>query len=43
MINYIYPLAGGAKNIDVQLTEDTVWLSQRQMAELFDKDVDVYT
>jgi prophage maintenance system killer protein len=36
----IYPIAGSEKNIDVQLTEDTVWLSQRQMAGLFDKDVD---
>lgn len=36
----IYSLAGSEKNIDVQLTEDTVWLNQRQMAELFDKDVD---
>lgn len=41
MINYIYPLVGSEKNIDVQLTEDAVWLNQRQMAELFDKDVDI--
>jgi len=32
--------ASDSNTIDVQLKEDTVWLSQRQMAALFNKDVD---
>jgi len=30
---------GDGTNIQVKLEQDTVWLSQAQMAELFDKDV----
>jgi prophage maintenance system killer protein len=30
----------GAVQLDVQLERETVWLNQRQMAELFDKDTD---
>jgi len=36
----IYQTSGRDIIIDVQLKEDTVWLSQRQMAELFKKDSD---
>ncbi|MDB5146715.1 MAG: cytochrome biosis protein CycH [Mucilaginibacter sp.] len=36
----IYQVSDSETIIDVQLTEDTVWLSQRQMAELFNKDTD---
>jgi hypothetical protein len=36
----IYQVSDSEATIDVQLTEDTVWLSQRQMAELFNKDAD---
>jgi hypothetical protein len=35
----IYNAADGETEIDVRLEEDTVWLSQKQMAELFDKDI----
>lgn len=31
--------AGGEAQLEVRLQEDTVWLTQAQMAELFDKDV----
>lgn len=34
----IYQTNDGETNIDVKLQDDTVWLSQAQMAELFQKD-----
>lgn len=36
----IYRLDNGATEIEVKLEQDTVWLSQKQIAELFDKDSD---
>jgi prophage maintenance system killer protein len=36
----IYQLEDGKTEIQVKLENDTVWLSQKQMAELFDKDSD---
>jgi len=36
----IYQVPNGDTAIDVQITDDSVWLNQRQMAELFNKDVD---
>lgn len=33
-------LDNGATEIDVKLDQDTIWLSQKQIAELFDKDSD---
>jgi hypothetical protein len=36
----IYQLTGSDAKIDVQVAEETVWLTQRQMSELFGKDVD---
>ena len=36
----IYKASDGKTSIEVKLEKDTVWLSQRQMAELFDKDSD---
>lgn len=35
----IYNTEDGQTKIEVKLTDETVWLSQKQMAELFDKDV----
>ncbi|MFA4880831.1 MAG: RhuM family protein [Candidatus Doudnabacteria bacterium] len=35
----IYNTEDGLTKIEVKLENETVWLSQRQMAELFDKDV----
>jgi prophage maintenance system killer protein len=35
----IYQADDGHTGLQVQLDQDTVWLTQRQMAELFDKDV----
>lgn len=35
----IYNTENGQTKIDVRLQDETVWLSQSQMAELFDKDV----
>ncbi len=35
----IYNTADGHTKIDVRLENDTVWLSQKQMAQLFDKDM----
>lgn len=35
----IYETEGGQARVDVRLEAETVWLSQRQMAELFDKNV----
>ena len=34
----IYQTADGATNLEVKMDKDTVWLSQAQMAELFQKD-----
>ncbi|MBU2542924.1 virulence RhuM family protein [Patescibacteria group bacterium] len=34
----IYKTADGETKIEVQMKNETVWLSQKQMAELFDKD-----
>ena len=36
----IYKTPDGKTSIEVKLEKDTVWLSQKQMAELFDKDTD---
>ena len=36
----IYRTGNEAPTLEVRLDKDTVWLSQRQMAELFDKDSD---
>jgi len=36
----IYYIEGNQTEIEVKLNQDTVWLSQRQMGELFDKDTD---
>lgn len=36
----IYKGADGAPNIEVRMKNETVWLSQKQMAELFDCSVD---
>lgn len=36
----IYQIEGGQTEIEVKLSDETVWLSQKQMAELFDKDTD---
>ncbi len=36
----IYKTSDGQTSIEVKLEKDTVWLSQKQMAELFDKDSD---
>ncbi|AYN67592.1 hypothetical protein D1013_09550 [Euzebyella marina] len=33
-------LYGGKLSIEIRLNNDTIWLNQRQMAELFDKDSD---
>ena len=37
----IYQVEGGQTQIDVRLENDTVWLTQAQMAELFQKDQSV--
>lgn len=37
----IYQTADGQTRIDVKLENDTIWLSQSQMAELFQKDQSV--
>jgi len=36
----IYKTPDGQTSIEVKLEKETVWLSQKQMAELFDKDSD---
>ena len=36
----IYQTDVGQTNIDVRLEEETVWLSQKQMGRLFEKDSD---
>jgi len=35
----IYSTPDGEMKLEVKLENETVWLSQKQMAELFDKDV----
>ncbi|MFA5984898.1 MAG: hypothetical protein WC782_12850 [Methylococcaceae bacterium] len=35
----IYQSADGMVQLDVSLDQDTVWLTQRQLSTLFDKDV----
>ena len=37
----IYQTADGQTSIDVKLDNDTVWLSQAQMSDLFQKDLSV--
>lgn len=34
----IYNTADGETNIEVRMKDETVWLSQKQMAELFDQN-----
>ena len=36
----LYQSTDGKAALDVRLDRETVWLNQRQMAELFDKDTD---
>jgi len=36
----IYKTENGNTSIEVKLENETVWLSQKQMAELFEKDSD---
>ncbi|MDT8444996.1 MAG: virulence protein RhuM/Fic/DOC family protein [Desulfuromonadales bacterium] len=36
----LYQSADGEASLDVRLEKETVWLNQKQMAELFDKDTD---
>ncbi|MBN2427935.1 MAG: death-on-curing protein [Deltaproteobacteria bacterium] len=36
----LYKSEDGNACLDVQLDRETVWLNQRQMAELFEKDTD---
>ncbi len=36
----IYQLENGQTEVHVKFESDTVWLSQKQIALLFDKDVD---
>ncbi len=36
----IYNTEDGETKIEVQMKDDTIWLSQKQMAELFDCSVD---
>ncbi len=36
----IYPAVDGQPALEVRLEKETVWLTQRQMADLFDKDTD---
>jgi len=36
----LYRSPDGKAVLDVRLVQETVWLNQRQMAELFDKDTD---
>jgi prophage maintenance system killer protein len=37
---HLYQAGDGIVSLDVRLEHDTIWLNQRQMALLFDKDVD---
>ena len=36
----VYEAADGSVWVDVRLEQDTVWLTQRQMAELFESSTD---
>jgi hypothetical protein len=36
----VYETPGGEARVEVRLERDTIWLSQRQMAELFDTSID---
>lgn len=36
----LYRAKDGRTSLDVRLDQDTIWLSQRQMSQLFDKDTD---
>jgi hypothetical protein len=36
----LYQTSDGLAALEVPLDQDTVWLTQRQMAELFEKDTD---
>ena len=36
----IYQLEDGQTNVQVKFKDETVWLSQRQIAQLFDKNAD---
>jgi len=36
----IYPLEDGNTEVQVKFDKETVWLTQKQMAQLFDKDSD---
>ena len=36
----LYQAEDGTTQLEVQLNQDTVWLTQKQMAELFDKNSD---
>ena len=36
----LYKNKDGSVNLDVQLEKETIWLSQKQMAQLFEKDTD---
>lgn len=36
----IYQIEGGSSEINVRLSSDSIWLTIRQMSELFDKDSD---
>jgi hypothetical protein len=35
----LYQTSDGTTRIEVRMQDETVWLSQKQMAELFQKDV----
>lgn len=35
----LYQTEDGKTKVDVRLQDDTVWLTQKQMSELFQKDV----
>ena len=37
----LYDTGEGKARLEVRLDRETVWLSQRQMADLFDKDTDI--
>ena len=37
----IYQTEDGLTKIDVRMDNETVWLTRKQMAELFDRDVSV--
>lgn len=39
----LFTSSDGNITIDVQMNNDTVWLSQKQIAELFDKERSVIT